>query len=183
MSTEAIDPRFANYQRSEALSARVDSAKRISFNLGGVEIKPAIVVGKWHNYIVDRLLTGTLETLNEYGCSDADITIVDAPGAYEIPTICKVLAESGNYNLLVTLGAVIKGDTPHFDFVAGECATGLAQVSRDFNLPIGFGVLTTNTVEQALARAEEGEANKGREAVLAALDTLAIIENTKKATK
>ena len=92
------------------------------------------------------------------------------PGAYEIPLAAKRIAQLAQYEAAVTLGAVIKGDTPHFDFVAGECARGIADVSLEYDLPIGFGVLTVNTVDQALARAEKGEANKGREATLAALE-------------
>ncbi|NNL57599.1 MAG: 6,7-dimethyl-8-ribityllumazine synthase, partial [Pseudomonadales bacterium] len=138
MSTESIDPQFANYRRPEKLQRRLDSMRCLSGRADGFgqaanlqATKIAIIVGRWHSYIVDRLLQGALNTANECGIGDAQIDIVQAPGAYEIPLVAKALAQRGNYAALVTLGAVIKGDTPHFDFVAGECARGLAAISID----------------------------------------------------
>jgi 6,7-dimethyl-8-ribityllumazine synthase len=176
MSTEAIDPKFANYRQPAALQKRLNTMSVIDGVASNRTAAVAIVVGRWHGYIVDRLLIGALDTLNELGIGDSSIDIVNAPGAYEMPLLVKLLAEKEKYQAVITLGAVIKGETPHFDFVAGECARGLADVSRQHNLPVGFGVLTVNTVEQALARAEEGDANKGREAVLAALEVAGLIE-------
>ena len=176
MSTESIDPRFANYQRPDALQQRVAAMSSTGGEFGPQGYRAAIVVGQWHNYIVDRLLEGALDALNEAGIDDQKIDLINAPGAYEMPLIVKALAEQKCYGAVITLGAVIKGETPHFDYVAGECARGLAEVSRQFNLPVGFGVLTVNTVEQALARAQPGEANKGREAVLAAVHVADLLE-------
>ncbi len=176
MSTESIDPRFASYTRPKALQSRLDAMSSIAGDVRNVQGEVAIVVGRWHNYIVDRLLEGALDTLNEHGIADSSVTIIPAPGAFEMPLVVRALAEQGQYRLAVTLGAVVKGETPHFDFVAGECARGIADVSRQYKFPVGFGVLTVNTIEQALARAETGEANKGREAVLAALEVAALLE-------
>ncbi len=186
MSTESIDPRYANYSRPLALQQRLDGMRTVEGDAVGVKadknahnqkvaIKVAIVVGRWHSYIVDRLLRGALDTANECGVADANITIIYAPGAYEMPLVAKAIAQRAAYSALVTLGVVIKGETPHFDFVAGECARGLAEVSREFNMPIGFGVLTVNNVDQAMARAEEGDSNKGREAMLAALEVVNLL--------
>jgi len=176
MSTEAIDPKYANYKRPAALQQRLDAMRVVDGVAKNTGAAVAIVVGRWHNYIVDRLLSGALEALHENGVTDKNIDVINAPGAYEIPLVVKLLAEKNKYQAVITLGTVIKGETPHFDFVAGECARGLADVSRRYNLPVGFGVLTVNTVEQALARAEKGDANKGREAVLAALEVAGLIE-------
>ena len=176
MSTESIDPRFANYQRTPELQSRVDAMPRVSPDEQQAGRKVAVVTGSWHGYIVDALLEGALDALNERGIADENITLVEAPGAFEMPLVFKKLAETQRFAAVIVLGTVIKGETPHFDYVAGECARGLADVSREFNLPVGFGVLTVNTVEQALARAQKGEANKGREAVMAALDTASLVE-------
>lgn len=170
MSTESIDPRYANYQRSKELQQRMDQIGVKEGLTQGQNYNVAIVVGRWHNYIVDQLLEGALSTLNESGIQDEQITLVQAPGAYEMPLIVKALAEKHHFKAIITLGTVIRGETPHFDYVAGECARGLADVSRQFNVPVGFGVLTVNNVDQAMARAQPGESNKGREAVLAAIE-------------
>lgn len=175
MSTESIDPRYANYQRADELQQRLIKINTLSGECKNQQYRVAVVKGRWHQYIVDRLLEGALNTLNECGIDDVSIDIVEAPGAYEMPLICKVLAEKKQYKAVITLGAIIKGETPHFEYVAGECAKGLAEVSRQYNLPIGFGVLTVNNVDQAMARAAEGESNKGREAVLAAIEVADLI--------
>lgn len=179
MSTESIDPRYAKYKRPSALQQRLDGMATVEGNAAGSElsgVKIAIIVGRWHSYIVDRLLQGALDTANNSGIADANIDVIQAPGAYEMPLVAKALAKRNAYGALVTLAVVIKGDTPHFDFVAGECARGLSDVSRSFDLPIGFGVLTVNNVEQAMARAADGEANKGREAMLAALEVASLLK-------
>ncbi|MGB5324496.1 MAG: 6,7-dimethyl-8-ribityllumazine synthase [Pseudomonadales bacterium] len=138
-----------------------------------------IIAGRWHNYIVDSLLQGALDTAAAHGFVDADIDIVQAPGAYEMPLVAQALLARGGYAAVVALGVVIRGETPHFDYVAGECARGLAEVSRNTGVPVGFGLLTVNDVEQALARAQEGDSNKGREAMLAALEVAGLIEQFK----
>lgn len=179
MSTESVDPKYQSYVTPNELVKRLENMQNLrpAPRVQGAHV--ALIVGSWHNYIVDRLLQGALDALNERGIDDASITIMHAPGAYEIPVIANKAAKSNQYQAIITLGAVIKGETPHFDYVAGECARGLAEVAREFELPIGFGVLTVNNVEQAMARAQAGESNKGREAVMAAIDTLSLLEQIK----
>tara|TARA_B100000767_G_scaffold275701_1_gene314446 strand:+ start:1341 stop:1880 length:540 start_codon:yes stop_codon:yes gene_type:complete len=170
MKTEAEDPRSKKYQRSAELQKKIDGLNIVSGHVEESSYRVAIIVGRWHAFIADRLLAGAIEVLNLAGIADEQIDIIYVPGAYEIPLAAKRIAQLAQHKAAVALGAVIKGDTPHFDFVAGECARGIADVSLEYDLPIGFGVLTVNTVDQALARAEQGEANKGREATLAALE-------------
>jgi len=188
MSTEAIDPRFADYLRDNALTRRLENLgvdkgatlQGINKALDRSDYRVAVVAGRWHNYIVDRLLAGTLGTLNEFGVSDRQIDFVQAPGAYEFSLVVKALLEQENYHAVIVLGVVIKGDTPHFDYVAGECSRCLADISVEEKTPVGFGVLTVNNVEQALVRSELGDANKGREATLAVLevaDLLQLLDN------
>lgn len=170
MKTEAQDPRSASYTRSSALQKKLDGMTVFEGSSQNQSYRVAIIVGRWHAFIADPLLQGALETLNKSGIDDNQIDIFYVPGAYEIPLAAKRVANLAQHKAMVTLGAIIKGDTPHFDFVASECARGIADVSLEYDMPIGFGVLTVNNVDQALARAAEGEANKGREAALAAIE-------------
>ena len=178
MSTESIDPRFANYQRSPELKKRLDDLHlvdepdvELNPELDREEYRVAVVAGRWHLHIVDALIDGALTTLNKYGVDDDQIDFVQAPGAFEFPLVVQTLLDADDdYDAVIVLGVGIRGETPHFDFVAGECARGLTQVSLEYDTPVGFGVLTVNDVDQALARAQNGESNKGREAVLAALE-------------
>jgi 6,7-dimethyl-8-ribityllumazine synthase len=131
----------------------------------------AIVVSRFNELVGEQLLAGALTALRDHGVPDRDIDIVRVPGAFEIPATLKVLAESSRHEGLIALGAVIRGDTPHFDYVAGECARGVREIAADYGLPIAFGVLTVNTLEQALERTgAKGGANKGAEAALVALE-------------
>jgi 6,7-dimethyl-8-ribityllumazine synthase len=123
---------------------------------------------------VDRLLDGALDALRKHGVQDRDISLVKAPGAYELPLIAKKMADSGNYDAIVALGAVIRGGTPHFEYVAGECIKGLSQVGLNSGLPIAFGVLTVDTIEQAIERAGTKAGNKGEEAALTAIEMLSL---------
>lgn len=136
----------------------------------------AVVVGRWYQEVVGQLQRAALDTLREHGVSDDDITVIHAPGAFEIPLVCKTAAASGRYDAIVALGAVIRGATPHFDYVAGECAGGLARTSTEYGLPVAFGVLTVDTMEQALQRSGDGPVNKGREAALAALEMVSLLK-------
>lgn len=176
MKTEAEDPRSAEYQRSAELQKKVDGINVIEGEPLGPPCRIAIIVGRWHAFVADKLLQGALTTANESGIDDGLIDIVYVPGAYEVPLAAKRLANLNQYKAIITLGVIIKGDTPHFDFVAGECARGISDVSLEYDLPIGFGVLTVNNVDQALSRAEQGDANKGREAALAALEMANLLE-------
>ena len=134
-----------------------------------------IVISKFNSFIVERLLEGALEAFRKHGVQDRDISIVKVPGAYELPLTAKVMAESGKYDAIVALGAVIRGGTPHFEYVAGECVKGLGQVALTAGLPLAFGVLTVDTIEQAIERAGTKAGNKGEEAALTAMEMLSLV--------
>ncbi|MEK7721722.1 MAG: 6,7-dimethyl-8-ribityllumazine synthase [Elusimicrobiota bacterium] len=133
------------------------------------KLKFAIVVSRFNDFITSRLLDGAVDSLKRHGTAENDITVVRTPGAYEIPLVCEKLA-SGGYNAIICLGAVIKGETPHFDFVAQETAKGIAAVSMKHKVPISFGVITAETLEQAIERAGVKHGNKGAEAAVSAIE-------------
>ena len=135
----------------------------------------AIVVGRFNGFIVDSLLRGALDTLQRAGIKSSDITVSHVPGALEMPLIVQNFAASGKFDAVIGLGAVIRGSTPHFDFVAGECISGISAVARDTGIPVGFGVLTTDTIEQAIERAGTKAGNKGEEATLAVIETVNLL--------
>jgi len=138
--------------------------------------KVAIVVSRFNHFIVDSLLDGALDALDRHGeVSEDDITVVYVPGAYELPVAAKKMAKSGKYDAIIAIGAVIRGGTPHFDFVAGECNKGLASVSLEFDIPVAFGVITTDSIEQAIERAGTKAGNKGSEAALSALEMINVM--------
>jgi 6,7-dimethyl-8-ribityllumazine synthase len=130
-----------------------------------------IVVGRFNSFIGERLLEGALDTLIRHGADDAQITVVRVPGAFEIPLTAQKMAKSGSYDALICLGAVIRGSTPHFDYVASEVSKGIAHVSLETGVPVAFGVLTTDTIEQAVERAGTKAGNKGADAALTAIET------------
>lgn len=138
--------------------------------------KFAIVVSRFNSFIVESLVEGAIDTLKRHGqVEDADITIVRCPGAYELPLVAKKVVETNKFDALIALGAVIRGGTPHFDFVANECNKGLAQVSLDSGIPVAFGVLTTDSIEQTIERAGTKMGNKGGEAALSALEMVNVL--------
>ena len=137
--------------------------------------KFAIVVGRFNGFIVESLLAGAIDTLKRSGISESDITVVRVPGAYEMPLAADKLAAGGKYDAIIALGAVIRGSTPHFDFVAGECSKGLGQVSLKHGIPVAFGVLTTDTIEQAVERAGTKAGNKGGEAAHTAIEMISLM--------
>ncbi|HLQ84740.1 MAG TPA: 6,7-dimethyl-8-ribityllumazine synthase [Salinisphaeraceae bacterium] len=142
----------------------------------GEGLKIAVVSTRWNDGIVDRLVDGALDVLDECGVADEDITLVRVPGAFELPLACDQLASSEHYDAIVALGAVIRGETPHFDYVAGECARGVAQTALEYGVPIAFGVLTVDTIEQAEDRAQDDEDhNKGVEAASAAIEMATLL--------
>ena len=136
----------------------------------GEERRFAVVASRFNQAIVERLVDGALEALVRHGTSADNVDVVWVPGAWELPLAARRLLASERYDALVAVGAVIRGDTPHFDYVAGEASRGLAQASADFDVPIGFGVLTCDNDEQAEARAGGAHGNKGWDAALAALE-------------
>ena len=137
------------------------------FNARGMRF--GIVASRFNDYIVDRLIAGAVDMLTKHGAAAADIEVVRVPGAFEIPLALKKMAASRRYNALVALGCVIRGATPHFDYVAGEATRGIGAVSMDHEIPIGFGLLTVDTIEQAVERAGTKAGNKGADAALAAV--------------
>ncbi len=132
--------------------------------------KMGIVVSRFNDFITSRLLEGALDALARTGVADEDISVVRVPGAFEIPLAAKWLSASGKFNAVICLGAVIRGETPHFDYVAGEAARGISHLSMEFSMPVVFGLLTTDTIEQAIQRAGSKSGNKGFEAALAAVE-------------
>ena len=143
-------------------------------NANGLKI--AIIATRFNDLIVDRLIGGAVDYLTRHGASARDITVIRIPGAFELPIVCAKAAKSGQYNGIIALGAVIRGATPHFDFVANEASKGLASVSLEYAIPVGFGLLTTDTLEQAVERAGSKGGNKGVEAAAAMLETVRVLE-------
>ena len=139
--------------------------------------KFTLVVGRFNSAIVDNLCAGAIDTLRRQGVPAANITVVRVPGAYEMPLAAKRVAAKGETDAIIALGAVIRGGTPHFDFVAGECSSGLARVALDYALPIAFGVLTTDTIEQAVDRSGTKAGNKGADAAMTALEMVSLLRN------
>jgi 6,7-dimethyl-8-ribityllumazine synthase len=130
----------------------------------------AIIVSRFNDFICSRLVEGAMDALMRHGASEKNVVLVKVPGAFEMPLVAKKLAESSKYDVVICLGAVIRGATPHFDYVAAEVSKGIAIVSLDSNIPITFGVLTTDTLEQAIERAGSKSGNKGYEAAMAAIE-------------
>lgn len=139
-------------------------------------LKFALVASRFNDFIVDRLVSGAIDYLKRHGSEDSDLTLYRVPGAFEMPLVAKKLAASGSFDGVICLGAIIRGATPHFDFVAAEAAKGLAAGSMDTGVPIGFGVLTTDSLEQAIERAGSKAGNKGVEAASAVLETVRLME-------
>jgi 6,7-dimethyl-8-ribityllumazine synthase len=135
----------------------------------------AIVVSRFNAFITESLLEGALDALRRHGIQDAKIQVVRVPGAFEMPLIVKRLAKTRNFDAIIALGAVIRGGTAHFEYVAGECSKGIAQVALEYELPVAFGVLTVDTLEQAIERAGTKGGNKGAEAALSALEMISLM--------
>jgi 6,7-dimethyl-8-ribityllumazine synthase len=142
----------------------------IEGDLSAKGLRFAIIVGRFNSFITERLLAGALDALTRSGCPQENIEVVKVPGSWEMPVVARELARAKRHDAIIALGAVIRGDTPHFDYVAGEAARGLAQVATDSGIPVSFGVLTTNTVEQAVDRAGVKGGNKGFDAAMSAIE-------------
>jgi 6,7-dimethyl-8-ribityllumazine synthase len=134
-----------------------------------------LVAARFNSFVVESLLDGAIDTLKRHGANEEDLTLVRLPGAFEMPVALEKLAASGQYDAIIALGAVIRGGTPHFDYVAGECVKGMAQVSLKHGVPIAFGVLTVDTIEQAIERAGTKAGNKGAEASLSAIEMVNLL--------
>jgi 6,7-dimethyl-8-ribityllumazine synthase len=134
-----------------------------------------LVVSRWNSFVVESLEKGAIDALLRHGACEEDLTIVRVPGAFEMPVAIERLAVKGGYDAIIALGAVIRGGTPHFDYVAGECVKGMAQVSLKHGLPVAFGVLTVDSIEQAIERAGTKAGNKGAEAAMSALEMVNLL--------
>lgn len=150
--------------------------EQISGNFKDCGGKYALVAGRFNQFITDKLIEGAVDTVTRHGISESDISCVWVPGAFEIPMASKKIIESKKYDAVITLGAVIRGATTHYDFVAGECAKGIAQLNLQSDIPVIFGVLTTETIEQAIERAGTKAGNKGADAALAAMEMVSLLK-------
>ena len=150
--------------------------KSIDGHMKADGLKVAIVATRFNDFIVDRLVGGAMDFLTRHGMNPDDAVISRVPGAFEVPLVCKKAAESGKYDGIVAVGCVIRGGTPHFDYVCSECAKGVAQVELASGTPIGFGLLTCDNLEQAIDRAGVKAGNKGVEAASAMLETVRVLE-------
>lgn len=151
-------------------------ANYLEGHLQGTGHKLGIVVARFNSFISEKLLEGAMDSLVRSGVNSDDITVARVPGAYEIPLVAQKMAKSGKYDAVIVLGAVIRGATPHFDYVAGEVAKGTAQVMLDAGIPVLFGVLTTETIEQAIERAGTKAGNKGSDVAIAALEMINLLK-------
>jgi len=154
----------------------MQNVKSIEGDLVARGARFGIVLGHFNGFIGERLLDGALDTLVRHGAEAGQIDVVRVPGAFEIPLVLQRLAKSKKYDALIALGAVIRGATPHFDYVAGECAKGLAQVMMQHDVPVAFGVLTVDTIEQAIERAGTKAGNKGVDAALTAIEMVNLLK-------
>ncbi len=153
--------------------------KTIEGGLSAQGLKFGIVVSRFNDFITSRLLGGALDALQRSGASDEEITVAKVPGAREIPAIARTMALSGSYDAVVCLGAVIRGATPHFDYVAAEASKGIGQVALEADVPVIFGVLTTDTIEQAVERAGTKAGNRGYDAAIAAIEMASLRKKLK----
>ena len=133
-------------------------------------LRVGVVVSRFNEFITGNLLTGALEVLSQYGVDDGDLKVIKVPGAFELPQAAKKLCSTGSFDAVICLGAVIRGDTSHFDYICAETSRGIGQVGLEFNVPVLFGVLTTDNLDQAVARSGAGSSNKGRETAKAAIE-------------
>jgi 6,7-dimethyl-8-ribityllumazine synthase len=150
--------------------------KTLEGSLSAKGLKIAVVVSRFNDFISERLLGGALDTLIRSGAEDRDIEVVKVPGSFEMPLVASKLAAAGRYDAVICLGAIIRGSTPHFDYVAGEAAKGIAKVSVEKGLPVAFGIITADTLEQAIERAGTKSGNKGRDAALNAIEMANVLK-------
>jgi 6,7-dimethyl-8-ribityllumazine synthase len=149
--------------------------KTIEGNLRVHNARFCLVVARFNSFVVESLLSGAIDTLKRHGAEDADLTLVRVPGAFEMPLAIERIAAKGGYDAIIAVGAVIRGGTPHFEYVAGECVKGIAQVSLKHGVPVAFGVLTVDSIEQAIERAGTKAGNKGAEAAMSAIEMVNLL--------
>jgi 6,7-dimethyl-8-ribityllumazine synthase len=149
--------------------------KTLEGNLRVHNARFCLVVARFNSFVVESLLAGAIDTLKRHGAEDADLTLVRVPGAFVMPLAVERLAAKGGYDAIIAIGAVIRGGTPHFEYVAGECVKGIAQVSLNHGVPVAFGVLTVDSIEQAIERAGTKAGNKGAEAAMSAIEMVNLL--------
>lgn len=154
----------------------MSNIKTIEGDFSGGSHKFALIVGRFNSFVVDSLQAGAIDALVRHGVKAENIEVYKAPGAFELPLLAAKVAAKDNVDAIVALGAVIRGGTPHFEYVAGECVKGISQVSLDAGKPIAFGVLTVDSIEQAIERSGTKAGNKGAEAALSALEMLNLLD-------
>ncbi len=152
-------------------------AKVIEGKLSAKGVKFGLVVSRFNDFINKRLMDGALDALNRHGAEDKNISIIMVPGSFEIPLMAKKLADSDNYDAVICLGAVIRGATPHFEYISAEVTKGIAQVALDTGVPISFGILTTDNIEQAIERAGTKSGNKGWDAAISAIEMVNVLKS------
>lgn len=152
-------------------------AKVIEGTLNAKGMRVALVAGRFNDFITSKLVEGALDALKRHGAADQNLTVVWVPGAFEIPLVARKLAAGGKYDAVITLGAVIRGATAHFDYVAAEVSKGVAQAGLETGVPVIFGVLTTDSIEQAIERAGTKAGNKGADAAMAAMEMVDLFKN------
>jgi 6,7-dimethyl-8-ribityllumazine synthase len=148
----------------------IDTPKVVEADLLARDLRFAFVAARFNDFVVEPLIRGAMDALKRHGAAEKQIEIVRVPGAFDIPIVARKLALSRRYDALIALGAVVRGQTPHFDYVAGECASGLARIALESGVPVAFGVLTTDTMEQAVDRAGGKAGNKGADAAVTAIE-------------
>ncbi|HTZ11984.1 MAG TPA: 6,7-dimethyl-8-ribityllumazine synthase [Candidatus Margulisiibacteriota bacterium] len=153
--------------------------KTIEGNMIAKSKKFVVIASRFNDFITKELISGCFDTLIRHGAQDSDITLSWVPGAFEIPLVAQKFAKSKGYDAVICLGTVIRGSTPHFDFIASEVAKGIAKVSQDSGLPVIFGVITADTIEQAVERAGTKDGNKGRDAALSAIEMVNLLTQIK----
>ena len=153
----------------------MNNFETVEGDLSARDARFALVVSRFNSFITESLLAGALDALRRHGAEEGHLRVVRVPGAFEMPLVVQRLAASRKYDAVVALGAVIRGGTPHFDYVAGECTKGLAQASMSTGVPVAFGLLTTDSIEQAIERAGTKAGNKGAEAALSAVEMVNLL--------
>lgn len=153
----------------------MNNIKTLEGEFTGASANYALVVSRFNGFIVDSLVAGAVDTLKRHGVPEKNLTIIRAPGAFELPLVAQRAAKSGAFDAIIALGAVIRGGTPHFEYVAGECSKGLGQLSLSREIPVAFGVLTVDSIEQAIERSGTKAGNKGAEAALSALEMVSLM--------
>ncbi len=153
----------------------MDKIKTMEGDLNVRDARYAIVASRFNEFIVESLIKASLRCLRQHGAADADIEVLRVPGAFDMPLVVRKVAESRKFDGIIALGAVIRGGTPHFEFVAGECVSGISAVAREQGIPVGFGILTVDTIEQAIERAGTKAGNKGEEATRAVIETVNLL--------